>query len=71
MARRIDLAVGCVVAMKKPHACGANAWEVLRLGAEVRARCTACARLLTLPRLEFESRVKRVLPAEPPGQAGP
>ncbi|HQK94048.1 MAG TPA: DUF951 domain-containing protein [Armatimonadota bacterium] len=46
------------VALKKPHACGANEWEVLRLSADVRLRCAQCGRLVTLARREFERRVR-------------
>ena len=28
--------LGDVVQMKKPHACGENKWEILRMGADIR-----------------------------------
>ncbi|MGC4431504.1 DUF951 domain-containing protein, partial [Streptococcus suis] len=41
--------LGSIVEMKKPHACTikatgkkANAWEVVRLGADIKIRCTNC-----------------------------
>jgi len=59
------------VALKKPHACGANEWEVLRLAADVKLRCAQCGRLVTLPRREFERRVRAVTRAPRPSQVLP
>ena len=42
--------LGDVVQMKKPHACGENKWEILRMGAD-------------MPRAEFNKKLKKVLHA--------
>ena len=31
-----------IVEMKKPHACGTNAWKVTRVGADIKLLCTNC-----------------------------
>lgn len=53
--------LGDVVMMKKPHPCGNNEWEIMRLGADIRIRCTKCGRMVMLPRLEFEKKMKKLL----------
>ena len=39
----MDLKVGDVIKMKKSHPCGTNAWELRRVGMDIRIRCTGCA----------------------------
>ncbi|NLK97640.1 DUF951 domain-containing protein [Defluviitalea saccharophila] len=53
--------VGDIVQMKKPHPCGANKWEVLRVGIDFRLRCMGCDHLVMIPRTKFEKRVKKIL----------
>jgi hypothetical protein len=52
---------GLVVRLKKPHPCGANAWEIMRLGMDVKLRCGGCGQIVRLPRKKFERRVREVL----------
>lgn len=56
-----------VVQMKKPHACGENKWEILRMGADIRIKCMGCGRMIMMPRADFNKRLKKVLhPANDP-----
>jgi len=57
----VDYKVGELVEMKKPHPCGANRWEILRVGMDFRIRCQGCGRLVLLPRRDFEKGVRKVL----------
>ena len=50
-----------IVEMKKPHPCGANRWEIIRMGMDIKIQCTQCGRLVMLPRRKFDKRLKRVL----------
>lgn len=50
-----------VVQMKKPHPCGANEWEILRVGADFKLRCMNCGHLIMISREKFEKSVKKVL----------
>ena len=52
----IDL--GDVVRLKKPHPCGTNAWEIVRLGADIGLRCHGCDRKVMLVRSEFDRRFR-------------
>jgi len=47
------LAKGDFIKMKKPHPCGENKWEIIRLGMDVKLKCQGCGRLVTLPRKKF------------------
>ncbi|MGG1659160.1 DUF951 domain-containing protein [Brevibacillus sp. NRS-1366] len=53
--------LGDVVQMKKPHPCGTNAWKVIRMGMDVRIKCTGCEHSVMIPRLEFERKLKKIL----------
>lgn len=50
-----------IVEMKKPHPCGANRWQVVRLGADIKIKCCECERLLMMPRPEFKKKIKKIL----------
>ena len=34
--------VGDIVKLKKQHPCGSSEWEILRVGADFRLKCTGC-----------------------------
>ena len=53
-----------VVMMRKPHACGANEWRVIRVGADVKIKCLQCGRIVMLDRAEFIKRAKKNLTAK-------
>ncbi len=50
-----------IVEMKKPHPCGFNEWEIVRLGADIKIKCINCKRSIMMPRIEFNKKLKRVL----------
>ena len=51
------------VILKKPHACGENLWDIVRVGADVKLKCSGCERVIMLDRLEFLKRAKKLLPS--------
>lgn len=53
--------IGTLVVMKKGHPCGANEWIVERVGADIKLKCTNCNRLIMMPRIEFNKKVKKVI----------
>ncbi|MGQ9892158.1 MAG: DUF951 domain-containing protein [Roseiflexus sp.] len=57
----LDIRVGDIVQMRKPHPCGGNTWQVVRIGAEIGIRCQTCNRKVLLLRSDFERRVRRVV----------
>lgn len=54
----IEIRLGDVVRLRKPHPCGGYEWGVVRLGADIGLQCTTCNRRVLLTRREFEKRVK-------------
>lgn len=63
----LDISLGDVVRLKKPHPCGGCEWRVVRLGADIGVKCLTCGRRVLLPRDVFERRVKAVISRENPG----
>ena len=59
------------VRLKKRHPCGSDRWHVLRVGADVRLRCTGCGRVILVPRAEIERRITMIYPAAVPDPGGP
>lgn len=49
-----------VVIMKKEHPCGANKWQIVRIGADIKIKCLNCGRTIMLPRIEFNKKLKKV-----------
>lgn len=50
-----------IVEMKKQHPCGANAWKIIRMGADIRIKCQGCGHSVMLPRREFMKKMKKVI----------
>ena len=53
--------LGDIVEMKKTHPCGSKNWEIIRLGADIKIKCLGCGRLVMLPRIKFDSAVKKIV----------
>ncbi len=56
--RPLEVVVGDVVRLKKPHPCGSYDWTVTRLGADIGLRCHGCDRRVMLSRRTLEKRLK-------------
>lgn len=67
---RKQFALGDVVQMKKPHPCGTNEMEIIRMGMDIRIRCVGCKHSVLVPRAKFESKMKKVLRSNPQTAAG-
>lgn len=50
-----------IVTMKKGHPCGANEWQIVRLGADIKIKCTNCGRIVMIPRIEFNKKLKKII----------
>jgi len=53
--------IGTKLIMKKQHPCGTNLWEVVRLGADIKIKCTGCGRNVMIPRIEFDKKIKKIV----------
>ncbi len=55
-------AVGALLRLRKPHACGGLEWRIDRVGADVGLCCRGCGRRVLLSREELGRRVSAWLP---------
>ncbi|SFS76041.1 DUF951 domain-containing protein [Paenibacillus sp. 453mf] len=62
--------LGDIVQMKKPHPCGSNEMEIIRMGMDIRIKCVGCKHSVLVPRPKFEKNFKKVLRSveDPQGQ---
>ena len=56
--------IGSLLVLKKGHPCGENLWEVVKLGADIRLKCAKCGRIVIIPRIELNKKIKKVLEKE-------
>lgn len=59
----MDLKVGDIIKMKKPHPCGTNSWKLVRVGMDIRMECTGCGHRVMLPRKQVEKGFRGMLQA--------
>ncbi len=57
----MDVRVGDILEMKKPHPCGSRRWRVLRVGMDFKLRCDGCGHELMLPRSKAEKNIKKIM----------
>ena len=57
----VEINLGDVVRLRKPHPCGSYEWEVVRVGADVGLVCQTCGRKVMLPRGTFNKRLKKIV----------
>ena len=53
--------LGTKVIMKKQHPCGTNLFEIVRLGVDIKIKCISCGRVVMLPRIEFNKKIKKIV----------
>ncbi len=56
----MDYEVGQIVKLKKKHPCGSQEWEILRVGADFRLKCTGCGRQIMIARRLVEKNTRGV-----------
>ena len=59
----MDVRPADIQVMKKPHPCGANRFDVLRVGMDFKIKCQGCGHEIMLPRVKIERNIKKVLRA--------
>ena len=50
--------VGDIVKLKKPHPCGSSEWEIMRVGADFRLKCTGCGHQIMVARKLVEKNTR-------------
>ena len=56
----MDIRIGDILTMKKPHPCGSKQFIVLRTGMDFRLKCLQCGHEILLPRLKAEKNIRQV-----------
>ena len=56
----MKIAVNDVITLKKQHPCGTKDFIVLRIGSDMKVRCTGCSRELMIERVKLEKMIKRI-----------
>jgi len=57
----MNLLVGDIIKMKKPHPCGSKEWELLRVGMDFRMKCMGCEHQVMLPRIQAEKNIRGIV----------
>ena len=57
----MEINVGDILKLKKPHPCGSHEWEVLRVGADFRIKCSGCGHQVMIARRLLEKNIKEIL----------
>jgi hypothetical protein len=57
----LELRLGDVLRLKKPHPCGSYEWVIVRLGADIGLKCLKCQHSVMLERVVLERRIKDFL----------
>ena len=63
----MDVQVGDILEMKKPHPCGSRRFLVLRSGMDFKIRCTGCGHEVMVPRVKAEKNIKKIIRPEDKG----
>jgi len=53
--------LGDIVEMKKQHPCGTSQFEIIRVGADIKIKCTGCGRIVMIPRGKFKKEAKKIV----------
>lgn len=56
-----DYKLGDNVIMKKAHPCGSNEFKIIRVGADIKIKCSNCGRCIMLPRIDFNKKIKKII----------
>ncbi len=57
----MDIQVGDVILMKKPHPCGSKEFKVSRIGMDFKIVCVGCGHEIMLPRAKCEKSIKKII----------
>ena len=60
----MDVQVGDILEMKKPHPCGSRRFLVLRSGMDFKIRCTGCGHEVMVPRVKKKKNIKKIIRQE-------
>lgn len=56
-----DYKIDDILEFKKNHPCGSNKWKVLRAGVDMKLECVGCKRVIMIPRVDLNKKVKNII----------
>lgn len=56
-----DYRIDDILEFKKNHPCGSNQWKVVRTGVDMKLECMGCRRIILIPRVDLNKKVKRII----------
>ena len=65
----MEIKIGDVLVMKKPHPCGSFEFTVLRVGMDFRLRCAGCGHEFLISRQKAEKSTRQVVSKESTGES--
>ncbi|MBQ1388962.1 MAG: DUF951 domain-containing protein [Clostridia bacterium] len=60
----MDVRVGDVLTMRKPHPCGERKFKVIRVGMDFKLVCCGCGHEIMSPRSRIEKNIKNITRSE-------
>lgn len=60
----MEYEAGDIIRLKKKHPCGSFEWEILRVGADFRLKCTGCGHQVMMERKLVEKNTKEIRKSE-------
>ena len=60
----MDVQLGDKIITKKTHPCGSNEFDVLRVGADFKIKCTKCGHEVMVARSKIERNIKKIVREE-------
>lgn len=61
----LELRVGDLVRLRRPHPCGGREWRVDRVGADIGIACSTCGRRVLVERPVLERRFEALVARDP------
>ncbi len=56
----MNVKLGDIVIMKKPHPCGSKEFEITRIGVDYKLKCLGCGREVMIPRIKADKSIKAI-----------
>ena len=66
----MDVRVGDILEMKKPHPCGGKEFLVTRVGMDFKIKCLKCEHVVMAPRAKIERGIRKLTRPGPPEEKG-
>ena len=57
----MEIGLKDIVVMKKPHACGGDTFEIIRVGMDFKLNCCECQHIVMLPRQNALKVIKKIV----------